>query len=113
MAIPNIDFEGSNNQVEVNNTNSNTEEPIKQDDVTNLSGDDVEDVSNTGVKETVDGKCGFAVENGNPIAAWNAMTAIKAKGKSYYLKACQLWVKQEFDKDTNYKKYIDLYKSIV
>lgn len=69
--------------------------------------------SNTGVKETVDGKCGFAVENGNPIAAWNAMTAIKAKGKSYYLKACQLWVKQEFDKDTNYKKYIDLYKSIV
>lgn len=52
MAIPNIDFEGSNNQVEVNNTNSNTEEPIKQEDVTNLSGDDVEDVSNTGVKET-------------------------------------------------------------
>lgn len=52
MAIPNIDFEGSNNQVEVNNINSNTEEPIKQEDVTNLSGDDVEDVSNTGVKET-------------------------------------------------------------
>ena len=52
MAIPNIDFEGSSNQVEVNNTNSNTEEPVKQEDVTNLSGDDVEDVSNTGVKET-------------------------------------------------------------
>lgn len=52
MAISNIDFEGSNNQVEVNNTNSNTEEPVKQEDVTNLSGDDVEDVSNTGVKET-------------------------------------------------------------
>lgn len=52
MAIPNIDFEGSNNQVEVNNTNSNTEEPVKQEDVTNLSGDDIEDVSNTGVKET-------------------------------------------------------------
>ena len=69
--------------------------------------------SNTGVKETVDGKCGFAVENGNPIAAWNAMMEIKAKGKSYYLKACQLWAKQEFDKDTNYQKYIDLYKSIV
>lgn len=51
MAIPNIDFEGSSNQVEVNNTNSNTEEPVKQEDVTNLSGDDVEDVSNTGVKE--------------------------------------------------------------
>ena len=52
MAIPNIDFEGSNYQVEVINTNSNTEEPVKQEDVTNLSGDDVEDVSNTGVKET-------------------------------------------------------------
>lgn len=51
MAIPNIDFEGSSNQVEVNNTNSNTEEPVKQEDVTNLSGDDVEDVTNTGVKE--------------------------------------------------------------
>lgn len=51
MAIPNIDFEGSSNQVEVNNINSNTEEPVKQEDVTNLSGDDVEDVTNTGVKE--------------------------------------------------------------
>ena len=68
--------------------------------------------SNTGVKETVDGKCGFAVENGNPAAAWNAMSQIKERGKAEYSDACRQWVRKEFDKDTNYKKYIELYKSI-
>lgn len=68
--------------------------------------------SNTGVKETVDDKCGFAVENGNPEAAWNAMSQIKERGKAEYSDACRQWVKKEFDKDSNYKKYVELYKSI-
>ena len=69
--------------------------------------------SNTGVKETVDGKCGFAVEDGNPEAAWNVMMQIKSHTKNQYSVLCQEWVKQKFDKNKNYLKYIDLYNSIV
>ena len=68
--------------------------------------------SNTGVKETVDGCCGFAVENGNPEAMWNAMIAIKKRGKSSFSDTCIEWVKREFDRDKNYQKYLELYKQI-
>lgn len=68
--------------------------------------------SNSGVKETVDGKCGFAVENGSPESAWNAMMTIKKNTKEYYSEACQRWVKHEFEKNKNYRKYIELYKTI-
>lgn len=69
--------------------------------------------SNTGVKETVDGECGFAVENGNPEAAWKAMMQIKKNTKTFYSANCQIWVKKEFDRNKNYTKYISLYKDIV
>lgn len=68
--------------------------------------------SNTGVKETVNGTCGFAVENGNPESAWQAMMIIKENGKVRYSESCRDWVKQEFEIGTNYRKYIELYKSI-
>ena len=69
--------------------------------------------SNTGVKETVDGKCGFAVENGNPEALWNAMMEIKRNGKGAYSALCREWAIKEFDRDINYYSYIELYKEIV
>lgn len=68
--------------------------------------------SNTGVKETVDGKCGFAVENGNPEALWNVTTDVLFKGKNFFEVNCIAWVKQTFDKNQNYLKYIKLYKDI-
>ena len=68
--------------------------------------------SNTGVKETVDGKCGFAVENGNPEEMWKHVYRILIKGKAHFSADCIDWVKQEFDKEDNYNKYIMLYKSI-
>ncbi len=68
--------------------------------------------SNTGVKETVDGKCGFAVENGNPKEMWKYVNSIMTNGKAFYSADCIDWAKQEFDKKDNYDKYIILYKSI-
>lgn len=69
--------------------------------------------SNTGVKETVDNKCGFAVDNRNPKAAWDAMMKVKEKGKKYYSESCQKWIKEVFDRDVNYQKYISMYKQII
>lgn len=68
--------------------------------------------SNTGVKETVDGKCGYSVENGNPVMLLERISQIKREGKSAYSSSCVEWIKNNFDKDKNYKKYIDLYESI-
>lgn len=69
--------------------------------------------SNTGVKETVDDRCGFAVEDGNPKALWDSMIQIKKKGKNSFSEKCVKWVKQEFDKDKNYQEYIELYNKIM
>lgn len=69
--------------------------------------------SNTGVKETVDGKCSFAVDDGVPEALWDAMMKIKSNGKQTYSKRCVEWVKRNFDKENNYKQYIDLYMALL
>ena len=68
--------------------------------------------SNTGVKETVDGKCGFAVNNGNSEEMWEAVMNFKQKGKQHFSDLCVLWVKQEFERENNYMRYINMYKTI-
>ena len=69
--------------------------------------------SNTGVKETVDGKCGFAVENGNSETMWSMAVDVLSKGKEYFEEDCISWIKHTFDRNQNYMKYIELYKSII
>ncbi len=69
--------------------------------------------SNTGVKETVNGQCGFAVKNGCPEDAWNTMIKTLENGKSAYSTECQAWAVQEFDKNKNYHQFVKLYKCIV
>ena len=68
--------------------------------------------SNTGIKETINDQCGFVVENDNPEAAWNAMMSIKKRGKHVFVDSCHMWVDTNFEKNTNYQKYINLYKSL-
>ena len=68
--------------------------------------------SNTGVKETVNNKCSFAVENGNPREMWNMVNKILSNGKECFTKDCISWVQESFDKNKNYMKYIELYNSI-
>lgn len=67
--------------------------------------------SNTGVKETVDGKCGFAVENGNAEEMWKAVVRMKSEGKESFSKDCIEWCKRIFKKG-NYMEYVKLYNSL-
>lgn len=69
--------------------------------------------SNTGVKETVDGKCGFAVENGNEELLWNQTLKVLNMGKEYYSKDCLKWISDSFNKDNNYLQYYTLYRSLL
>ena len=66
---------------------------------------------NTGAQETVDNICSFSVESGNYTELLNTALLIKAKGKECFSLLCIEWVKNNFDRDQNYKKYIELYKS--
>ena len=65
---------------------------------------------NTGAQETVDDKCGFSVESGNEKDFLEAILKIKEIGKENFSEDCIKWVKQRFDRDENYRKYIELYK---
>lgn len=67
---------------------------------------------NTGAQETVDNKCSFSVESGNEKDFLEAILKVKAKGKESFSKDCVNWVKDRFDRDDNYRKYIDLYRGI-
>lgn len=69
--------------------------------------------SNTGVKETVDGKCGFAVDNGNPKEMWTVLVNVLSKGRMCFSEDCISWIKQSFNKEYNYIKYIELYKRLI
>ncbi|MBR5246900.1 MAG: glycosyltransferase [Clostridia bacterium] len=67
---------------------------------------------NTGAQETVDNKCGFSVESGNAEDFFNKILSVKEIGKNILSKDCYKWVKLNFDRNVNYERYIDLYKSI-
>ncbi|MBQ8184087.1 MAG: glycosyltransferase [Clostridia bacterium] len=67
---------------------------------------------NTGAQETVDNKCSFSVESGNEKEFLEAILNVKAKGKESFSKGCIIRVKEKFDRDENYKKYIELYRGI-
>ena len=67
---------------------------------------------NTGAQETVDNKCSFSIENGNEKEFFEAIMKIKELGKKELSNDCVKWVKENFDRDENYMKYIELYKAI-
>ena len=67
---------------------------------------------NTGVKETVDNKCSFSVENGNEKAFLETILKVKEMKKETLSKECRNWVVEQFDRDNNYQKYIQLYNDI-
>lgn len=67
--------------------------------------------SDTGVYETVDDSSGFKIENGNIEQFLQAIQTVKEKKKQYFSKECREFVVKEFNKETNYEKYIKLYRS--
>lgn len=66
---------------------------------------------NTGVQETVDNKCSFSVETGNFKELLEATLNIKRMGKNTLSESCVKWVNQRFNRDKNYMKQIELYKT--
>lgn len=67
--------------------------------------------SDTGVYETVDDSSGFRIENGNIEQFLQAIQTVKEKKKQNFSKECREFVVKEFNKETNYEKYIKLYRS--
>ena len=55
--------------------------------------------------------CGFKVRNGDIKEFLNAIQTVKNKKKQSYSKKCRDFVVKEFNKGTNYKKYLELYKN--
>ena len=69
--------------------------------------------SNTGVKETVNGQCSYAVENGNAKLLWEQVQIVLNTGKEHYSKECIKWIDANYNRDVNYQKYYNLYCSLV
>lgn len=65
---------------------------------------------NTGASETVDYNTGIKVQTGNAIDVIEAIKTIKERGKNSYREHCIEFIKQRFDKTTNYLSYIRLYQ---
>ena len=67
---------------------------------------------NTGAKETVDNESSFSVEDGNAEEMLSRILEIKQNGKSKYSEQCRKFVREKFNRQENYEKYISLYRSI-
>lgn len=68
---------------------------------------------NTGQKSLVSEGTGLIVQTGDVASLYDAVEIIKVKGKSYYSTSCRVWAEKYFDKDICFKKYIDLYESLL
>lgn len=66
----------------------------------------------TGSRETVDGRCGFAVETGNYNALFDKTNKIKRIGKEYLKENCIKWIVNNFEMNNSFMKYVDLYKKV-
>lgn len=66
----------------------------------------------TGLKETVDGKCGFAVETGNYQLMFDKVMEVLRLGKECFRNDLVKMITNNFEKTSNYVKYIDLYKEL-
>ena len=65
-----------------------------------------------GSPEAVDDKTGFVVEAGDFDKVIEAIKIIDTNGKAYYSQNCRTRALEYFDKDKQFAKYIELYKSI-
>lgn len=68
---------------------------------------------NTAPPLLVTPETGFIAENGNVKDVYEKIQIVKEKGKEHFNDACITHVKQHYNKDTNYKKYIDLYEDLL
>lgn len=67
----------------------------------------------TASPELLTPETGIVVEAGNINQIVQAINTIKKNGKAYYSEACRKRALEEFDKNKNYLKYIDLYNQLI
>ena len=60
----------------------------------------------TGSKETVNGVCGFAIETGDYTKLYHTTMDVREKGKKYFSEQCREFIVHNFEKESNYQKYI-------
>ena len=65
----------------------------------------------TGIEETVDGLCGFSVKSGDYVSLFETTCCVLNHPPSS--DSCRAWVSKMFDKNINYTRYIDVYRSII
>ncbi|MBO7218205.1 MAG: glycosyltransferase [Clostridia bacterium] len=68
--------------------------------------------ANTGTRETVDGVCGFTVENDNFASILEKIDVIKRGTKSAYSSKCVEWIRENFKKKESYLNYIKIVSKI-
>lgn len=68
--------------------------------------------ANTGAKETVNNVCSFGVPTGDYKAMWEKIKFIRTKQKEYFSKDCISWVRNNFEINKNYQKYLQLYLQV-
>ncbi len=69
--------------------------------------------NNTGSAEVVSGDCGALVEDGNKLELLEAVKKVLSIDKEKFSSACRNWASENFNKNSQIKKYIDLYKEII
>ena len=63
----------------------------------------------SGCKETIDGICGLCVPTGDYQALYKAVMKIRSVGKPALQDQCVRWIRDNFEINDAYQKYIDLY----
>ena len=66
-----------------------------------------------GSPEAVSADTGIVVEQGDVEALCKAVEQIALKGRSHYSKACRKRAEKLFDKQKNFRRYIELYDEII
>lgn len=66
----------------------------------------------TGNKETVNDICSWTVKAGDYEALWIAYQRMKDMNIEQLSQECVIRIASEFERDTNYQKYIELYKKL-
>ena len=68
---------------------------------------------NTGSSEIVSEDCGMLVEDGNVDELVSAVKTIIARGKEVFSQSCRRRACDNFEKNVQVQKYINLYKTII
>ena len=67
---------------------------------------------NTGGAETVDNICSFSVDDGDYKSLFEKIMEVKQKTKDSFSENCRKFAFENFDRNKNYQKYIELYEEI-